>query len=73
MQIPLLGISIWFVAKIFAIFGLFIYLVFALVVVRQVKLMTDTLEVGFEFPIRILAYAHLIFAFLVLLAAFVIL
>lgn len=73
MQIPIFGISIWVIAKIFAIFGLVLYLVFALVVVRQVKLMTDTLEVGFELPIRILAYAHLIFAILVLLAAFVIL
>lgn len=73
MQIPLIGISIWFVAKIFALFALVIYLVFALVVVRQVRLMTDTLEVGFELPIRILSYLHLIFAVLVLLAAFVIL
>ena len=73
MQIPLIGISVWFVAKIFVIFAMFIYLIFALVVVRQVKLMTDTLEVGFELPIRILSYVHLVFAVLVLLAAFVIL
>lgn len=69
----LLGISIWGVAKIFAIFALLLYLVFALVVVRQIRLMTDTLEVGFETPIRILGYLHLALAVLVLLIAFLVL
>ncbi len=73
MQIPIIGISIWFIAKIFVLFALSLYLVFALVVVRQVKLMIDTIEVGFELPVRILSYVHLVFAVLVLLTAFVIL
>lgn len=71
--IPLLGISVWLIAKIFVLLGLLIYFVFALVVVRQVQLMTDTLEVGFEFPIRVLSWAHLIFAAGVFLIALVIL
>ena len=73
MQIPIIGISIWFIAKIFVLFALSLYLVFALVVVRQVKLMIDTIEVGFALPVRILSYVHLVFAVLVLLTAFVIL
>ncbi len=71
--IPLLGIQIWFVMKILSIILLGMYLIFSLVVVRQVKLMTDTLQLGFESTARGLAYAHLIFAVLVLLAAIIIL
>lgn len=49
------------------------YLVFALVVVRQVKMMTSTLQLGFEGPAKMLSYIHLIFAILVLISAIVIL
>jgi len=71
--IPLLGISVWLIAKIFVLFGLVIYFVFALVVVRQVQLMTETLEVGFETQLKILSYLHLAFAILVFLAALIVL
>lgn len=71
--IPILGISIWLIAKIAALILLGIYLVFALVVVRQVQLMTDTIAVGFEVPIRMFSYLHLIFAILVFLAALILL
>lgn len=71
--IPLIGISVWVVVKIFAIIALGIYLVFALVVVRQIQLMTETLKVGFEAPLKMMAYVHLLFAIFVLLAALVIL
>jgi len=66
-------VDIWAVAKVFAIVGLFIYLIFALVVVRQVQLMIDTLEVGFEVPVKYLSYIHLILAIVVLIFAFVVL
>ena len=71
--IPLIGISIWLIIKIFAVIALAIYLVFAVVVVRQVQLMTQTLKVGFEAPLKLFAYAHLVFAIVVLLAAVLIL
>jgi hypothetical protein len=71
--IPLLGISVWLIAKIFILFGLVIYFVFALVVVRQVQLMTETLAVGFETQLKILSYLHLAFAILVFLAALIVL
>ena len=60
--LPILGISIWAVAKVFVLIGLGIYIIFAFVVVRQVQLMTDTLVVGFEQAVRLLVLGHLIFA-----------
>jgi hypothetical protein len=71
--LPIIGISVWLVVKIFALIALVIYLVFALVVVRQIQLMTQTLKVGFEVPLKTLAYGHLLFAVFVLLAALVVL
>ena len=51
------------------VFGL--YIVFAFVIVKQVDKMTETLEVGFETPVRFIAYTHLLLSigmFLVALA-----
>ncbi len=67
------GISVWFVLKIVTILLLSMYLIFALVVVRQVKMMTSTLQLGFEGTVKSLSYIHLIFAILVLMAAIIIL
>ncbi len=71
--IPILNIEIWLIIKIFACVLLGMYIIFSLVVVRQVKLMTDTLRLGFEGPVRFLAFSHLIFAVIVLLAAIIVL
>jgi hypothetical protein len=73
MIIPVFEISIWLLIKIAALILLGLYLVFSLVVVRQIKLMTETLSLGFEAPIIMLGYVHLAFAVLVFLAALVIL
>lgn len=69
----LLGASPWFLAKIGIIVLLSMYLIFALIVVRQVRLMTDTLTLGQEGFIRLMAYVHMAFAILVLLTAVIIL
>ncbi len=66
-------LNIWFLIKILSLILLGMYLIFALVVLRQVKLMTDTLQLGFEQLVKTLALAHLIFAVLVFLVALVIL
>lgn len=71
--LPFIGISVWAIAKVFVVFALILYTIFALVVVRQVQLMTDTLEVGFERPIQVLALIHLLFAVSVLIFALIIL
>ena len=63
----------WAIIKTFALILLGIYLIFGLVVVRQVKMMTDTLQLGFETLAKVLAFAHLAFAILVFLTALIIL
>jgi hypothetical protein len=72
-MIPIIGISVWIVVKAFALFALAIYIVFAFVIVKQVNLMTDTLEIGFEGPVRLLAWAHLLFSVGLFLLSFAIL
>jgi hypothetical protein len=67
------GISIWLIVKIATLILLGMYLMFCLVVVRQIKLITSTLSLGFEGPVTTLGYIHLAFAILVFLAALVIL
>lgn len=67
------GPTFWLVAKAAILLFLILYMIFATVVVRQVKLMTETLEVGFEKPIRTLALGHLIFSVLVFILSIFIL
>jgi hypothetical protein len=71
--LPIIGISMWAIIKFFALFILGMYLIFGLVVVRQVKMMTDTLQLGFETLAKLLAYGHMAFAILVFLTALIIL
>lgn len=71
--IPLTGVSIWLVAKIFVLIAILLYLVFSLVIVRQVKLMIETVEVDFENQIKALSYVHLAFAVIVFIFALLIL
>ena len=72
-MIPLIGISVWTIAKFFVLIALVVYIVFAIVVVRQVNLMTDTLEVGFENEVKALSVVHLIVALGVFVLALIIL
>lgn len=64
---------LWSVVRVLILIGLGIYILFAGIVVRQVMLMTDTLEVGFETPIRLVAVLHLLFALATFLFALLIL
>lgn len=57
------------IIKIAAIFALLVYSVFAFVIIRQVNLMTETLEIELEGLIKAAAIIHFIFAILVLLYA----
>ncbi len=70
---PIFGISIWLVMKIAVLILLAMYLIFALIVVKQTKIMTGALTLGFEGPIIMLSYVHFAFAVLVFLAALIIL
>ena len=71
--IPLIGISVWLVAKIFVLIALAIYIVFAAVIVKQVSLMIKTIKVGFEAPIKFVAWGHLLFAVGIFVLAIIIL
>jgi len=65
--------ALLFILKAVVFVFLALYIIFAVVIIRQVKIMTDTLEVGFETPIILLSYIHLAFSVCVLLLAIFIL
>lgn len=55
----LLGLNIWQVVKGFLLLGILLYLVFAVVIIRQINLMFDALEVELEWVIKFVAWLHL--------------
>lgn len=68
----ILTITIWHVFKIFILIALLIYMVYAFVVIRQVKIMTITFETGLEVPLRLISWLHLgLVIFIFLIALFV--
>jgi len=71
--IPLTGISVWLIAKIFVLVALGLYIIFAVVIVKQVGLMIKTVKVGFETPIKYVAWGHLLFAVGIFVLAIIIL
>ena len=72
-MLPLVGVSIWAIVKILFLIAILVYIIFAGVVVKQVSLMIDTLEVGFETPIRLFAWGHFLFSIGILILALLIL
>ena len=66
-------LNINFDIKILALLVLGIYIIFAFIITRQVKIMTSTLTLGFEFIARFLAFIHLAFAIFVFITALVVL
>ena len=64
-----LELSLLFFVKIAIMLFLLLYIVFAGVVIRQVRVMTETLEVGFEKPIKAIALFHFLFSLLVFMIA----
>lgn len=68
-----IGISVWAVAKVAVLFALFIYLLFAVIVVRQVKLMGETLNGNLNLPIKVIAWIHLLVSIFVFILALIIL
>jgi hypothetical protein len=61
-MIPIIDISTWEIVKWFVVFAELIYLVFAFVIVKQVKVMLETLEIGFARPVKYVSYLHFLFA-----------
>ncbi len=69
----LLSIQIWTISKIIVCFALFLYIIFAVVVVRQVRLMTEAIDFSLDWFLKMVAMIHLLGAIFVLLLAAVIL
>jgi len=61
--------SIWLLIKILFVIGLFLYLAFAVIVIRQVGLMGKTLDGEFNLPLKFIAWVHLIISLGVFLLA----
>lgn len=61
--------NIWGLAKIFALVGLAIYTVFTAVVIRQVKLMKETIDLGLDSLVMTAAWAHFFLVMAVFLGA----
>ncbi|MBI3397611.1 hypothetical protein HY045_04000 [Candidatus Woesebacteria bacterium] len=67
------GFSIWGIVKVFVLIALLIYTIFAFVVVKQVNLMSRTVQINLSGLLKIVGYIHLIFAVLLFIFAFVVL
>lgn len=65
----LLSVNIWSVAKLFVLFGLLLYLAFAVVVIRQVNLMIHALDGILNLPVKTIAWVHFLLALAVFLLA----
>lgn len=61
--------SVWFLVKIFFLVGISVYLIFAVVLIKQVNLMLETVEETLDGFLRTVARAHLVFALAVFLIA----
>jgi len=69
----LLTLDVWGVVKVSILFGLGLYLVFAVVVIRQVQLMSKALNGSLDLPLRLIALIHLGMVIAVFLFALVVL
>ena len=72
-DISLINFSFWIIIKILLLVVLALYIIFSFVVTRQVKIMIDTLVLGFEGVAKLLAFLNLIFAIIVFITALTIL
>lgn len=58
----LFNIDIWAVGKIFVLIGLFVYIIFAFIVVRQVKLMTQVVSGLLTTTLRLISWIFFLFS-----------
>ncbi len=73
LQFLINNLSVWGVFKLLILFALALYLVFAVVVIRQVKLMTNTFKTGYETWLRSISWLHLILVIGIFLGGLVLL
>jgi len=58
----MINFDIWMIAKVMVLFALLLYLVFSFVIVKQTKIMTETLELGFEKVVKLISLIHFVLA-----------
>jgi len=58
----LFTINIWAVAKFVVLLGLGVYIIFAFVVVRQVKIMTEVISGMLTGPLRLISWLFFLFS-----------
>jgi len=68
-----LGFSVWGIVKLFFMLAIVLYIIFAVVIVRQVKLMGQTISDKNNYLISLIAWLHLAIALFVFLLAWIIL
>jgi len=56
------NINIWGLGKVFVLIGLVVYAIFAFVVVRQVKLMTEVISGILTHSLRIISWIFFLFS-----------
>jgi hypothetical protein len=69
----ILNFAVWDIARGVLLFFLFLYLIFALLVVRQISLLNSVLGTHFSPLFRLVALLHVLLAFGVLVFAFTVL
>ena len=69
----LLSLTIWHVVKLMFCLVLGLYIFFAVVVVRQISLMTETLNGQLELPLKLIGILNLALAIFLFLGALLIL
>jgi hypothetical protein len=69
----LFNLDLWLLVKLAYILAALIYLVFAVVVIRQVGLMARTLYRLWDQPLKLIAWIHFILALLAVVMALLIL
>lgn len=67
----LMNFSIWPIVKILFCFAISLYVIFAIVVIRQIHLMTETLNGQLELPLKVIGMMHLLGAIVVLFVAII--
>jgi hypothetical protein len=63
----------WLVVKLAFLMGILLYVIFAYIVTKQVKLMNDTIEVGFENAMKIVSYIHFAISIFIFILAMIVL
>ena len=67
------SLNLWVLVKILFVIGFGLYIAFAVIVISQVKIMSEVVEGLFVWPLKIFAWIHLAFAVFVFLLSLTIL